>query len=129
MILDSSAVIAILQGEAERQAFLQAIIRDERRIMAAPTLLETSMVLASRILGDALPGLDEFLERTKIAIIPFTADHAAAARQAFLRYGKGRHPAGLNFGDCIAYATAKIEREPLLFKGSDFRLTDIEAAL
>ncbi len=129
MILDSSAVIAILQSEAERQAFLQAIIRDERRIMAAPTLLETSMVLASRILGDALPGLDEFLERTKIAVIPFTAAHAAVARDAFLRYGKGRHPAGLNFGDCIAYATAKIEREPLLFKGNDFRLTDVDAVL
>lgn len=73
--------------------------------------------------------VDEFLRTAEIEPVPFTADHAAVARQAFLRYGKGRHPAGLNFGDCIAYATARLEAMPLLFKGDDFRLTDIEPAI
>lgn len=72
--------------------------------------------------------LDALIGVLKIDPVPFTADHTAVARSAFLRYGKGRHPAGLNFGDCISYATAKLEAMPLLFKGDDFRLTDIEAA-
>jgi ribonuclease VapC len=76
-----------------------------------------------------LDRLDQFLRTASIEIVPFTADHAAVARQTFLRYGKGRHPAALNFGDCIAYATARLEAMPLLFKGDDFRLTDIEAAV
>lgn len=73
--------------------------------------------------------LDQFLRTASIETVPFTADRAAVARQTFLRYGKGRHPAALNFGDCIAYATARLEAMPLLFKGDDFRLTDIEAAV
>lgn len=87
------------------------------------------MVLAGGWQDEILDRLDDFLRTASIETIPFTADHAAVARHAFLRYGKGRHPAALNFGDCIAYATARLEAMPLLFKGDDFRLTDIEAAV
>ena len=87
------------------------------------------MVLAGGRQDGILDRLDRFLHTASIETIPFTADHAIVARQAFLRYGKGRHPAALNFGDCIAYATARLEAMPLLFKADDFRLTDIEAAV
>ena len=87
------------------------------------------MVLTGLHRSDMMEELDAFLRTASIETIAFTADHAAVARQAFLRYGKGRHPAALNFGDCIAYATARLEAMPLLFKGDDFRLTDIEAAV
>ena len=84
------------------------------------------MVLAGGWQDEILGRLDDFLSTASIETIPFTTDHAAVARQAFLRYGKGRHPAALNFGDCIAYATARLEAMPLLFKGDDFRLTDMK---
>ena len=87
------------------------------------------MVMAGKKATDGLAALDAFLAETRIETIPFTAQHAAVAREAFLRFGKGRHPAGLNFGDCIAYAAARLEMMPLLFKGEDFRRTGIEAAI
>lgn len=87
------------------------------------------MVLVGGWQDEIVDRLDAFLRVASIETISFTADHAAVARQAFLRYGKGRHPAALNFGDCIAYAVARLEAMPLLFKGNDFRLTDIEAAV
>jgi ribonuclease VapC len=128
VIIDTSAVVAVLRNEPEREQFAEAIAGAGRRSMAAPNLLETAMVLAGRQEDAILERLDAFLREASIRIQPFSADHAAAARHAFLRYGKGRHKAALNFGDCIAYAAAKLEAEPLLFKGEDFRLTDIEAA-
>jgi ribonuclease VapC len=97
--------------------------------MAAPTLLEASLVIIGRKGKAASAGLDSFLVRSGIEIISFTAAAANVAVDAFVKYGKGRHPAGLNFGDCISYAMAKTEVMPLLFKGEDFRLTDIEAAI
>ena len=87
------------------------------------------MVLSGRRGQAPVDALDAYLRKAGISVLPFTADHALLARQAFLRYGKGRHKAGLNFGDCIAYAAAKLEGMPLLFKGDDFALTDVEAAL
>ena len=128
MIVDSSALVAILRNEPERERFVEAIAAAPSRSMAAPNFLEASMVLAGRQEDAILERLDAFMREASIRILPFTAEHAAAARHAFLRYGKGRHKAGLNFGDCIAYAAAKLEAEPLLFKGEDFRLTDVEAA-
>jgi ribonuclease VapC len=128
VIIDSSAVIAVLRNEPEREQFAEAIAAAVSRSMAAPNVLETAMVLAGRQEDAILERLDAFLREASVRIQPFSAEHAAAARHAFLRYGKGRHKAGLNFGDCIAYAAAKLEAEPLLFKGEDFRLTDIEAA-
>ncbi|WP_192259999.1 type II toxin-antitoxin system VapC family toxin [Mesorhizobium caraganae] len=128
MIIDSSVLVAILRLEPGYDRFVLAITQAKRRLLAAPTLLETTMVLAGRREDEILDRLDQFLRTASIETVPFTADHAAVARQTFLRYGKGRHPAALNFGDCIAYATARLEAMPLLFKGDDFRLTDIEAA-
>ncbi|MGX5828203.1 type II toxin-antitoxin system VapC family toxin [Mesorhizobium sp. 43Arga] len=129
MIIDSSALIAILRLEPGYERFVLAITQARRRLLAAPTFLETTMVLAGGRQDEILDRLDHLLHTASIETIPFTADHAVVARQAFLRYGKGRHPAALNFGDCIAYATARLEAMPLLFKGDDFRLTDIEAAV
>ncbi|MBN9220472.1 MAG: type II toxin-antitoxin system VapC family toxin [Mesorhizobium sp.] len=129
MIIDSSALVAILRAEPGHERFALAIAQARRRLIAAPTFLETTMVLAGGWQDEILDRLDDFLRTASIETIPFTADHAAVARHAFLRYGKGRHPAALNFGDCIAYATARLEAMPLLFKGDDFRLTDIEAAV
>jgi ribonuclease VapC len=129
MIIDSSVLVAILRLEPGYDRFVLAITQAKRRLLAAPTLLETTMVLAGRQEDEVLDRLDQFLRTASIETVPFTADHAAVARQTFLRYGKGRHPAALNFGDCIAYATARLEAMTLLFKGDDFRLTDIEAAV
>ncbi|WP_027058706.1 type II toxin-antitoxin system VapC family toxin [Mesorhizobium loti] len=129
MIIDSSVLVAILRLEPGYERFVLAITQARKRLLAAPTFLETTMVLAGGRQDDILDRLDRFLYTASIETIPFTADHAVVARQAFLRYGKGRHPAALNFGDCIAYATARLEAMPLLFKGDDFRLTDIEAAV
>jgi ribonuclease VapC len=128
MVIDSSALVAIFKLEPEAERFNTIIANAGTKIIAAPTALETAMMLSS-IYGAAVSTrLDSYISGASIVTRSFTADHAAVARQAFLRYGKGRHPAGLNFGDCIAYATARLEAMPLLFKGGDFRLTDIEAA-
>ena len=129
MIVDSSALVAIMRNEPEWEALAQAMNEASVRLLPAPTLLETTMVLAGSHRDDMMVELDNFLLESAIQTIPFTADHAAAARAAFLRYGKGRHPAALNFGDCIAYSAAKLENLPLLFKGDDFRRTDIRAAI
>lgn len=129
MVIDSSVLVAILRAEPGYLVFADAITAAKDRFAAAPALLESSMVLSDRKGSTILPRLDSFLRELHIDLIPFTAEHAVVARDAFLRYGKGRHPAALNFGDCIAYATAKLERMPLLFKDGDFRKTDIEPAL
>lgn len=129
MIVDSSALLAILTEEEDAIVLNRAIARAVTCAISAPTLLETSMVLSGRRGQDTIDALDAYMSKAGISILPFTADHALIARQAFLRYGKGRHTVGLNFGDCIAYAAAKLEGMPLLFKGDDFRQTDVEAAL
>jgi ribonuclease VapC len=129
MIVDSSALVAILRAEPDRETYLRAITNAQQRMIAAPTLLETTMVLAGGRDTAILEQLDAFVLQARLQVLPFTAAHATVAREAFLRYGKGRHPAGLNFGDCIAYATARLEGLPLLFKGEDFRRTDIASAL
>jgi ribonuclease VapC len=126
MIVDSSAVVAILRAEPDAPVYSQAIEQARRKLMAAPTFLETAMVVIGRKGEAAGAGIERFLLRSGIEIVPFTPAAARVAAAAFVRYGKGRHPAGLNFGDCISYALAKTELMPLLFKGDDFRLTDIE---
>ena len=128
MVIDSSAIVAILRLEPEASRFSRLISRSDSRRIAGPNLLEITMVMSNQFGEASIVLVDGFLASAGIDIIPFTAEHAAVARQAFLRYGKGRHPAGLNFGDCIAYATARLEMMPLLFKGDDFRHTDVEAA-
>ena len=128
MIVDTSAVLAILFHESDAERYARAITMASPRRMSVATLLETTIVLESRSGAAAGHELDAFLEEAAIELQPVTPAHAQAARRAWRRFGKGNHPAGLNFGDCFAYALAEATREPLLFKGQDFELTDIEVA-
>jgi ribonuclease VapC len=130
IVVDSSALVAIMRGEPEAGLFLETIASADALLLSPVNYLETSMVLAGPK-GDAAVWhpLEAFLVRANIAVAPFDQEQARAAREAFLRFGKGRHPAALNFGDCAAYALAKARRAPLLFKGEDFSKTDIAPAL
>lgn len=125
MTIDTSAVVAIIKDEPEKSQFVSLIEGATRRIMSAVSVLEATMVLESQKGNDASYDLDRFLRHTSIEIVPFDRDQLIEARIALRRYGKGRHPAGLNFGDCASYALAQWSGEPLLFKGSDFGLTDV----
>ena len=128
--IDTSALIAIFRLEPEADAFLRAIVAAEARAMSALSLLETSMVMSGGARdAAALEPLDEFLREAGVEIVAFDAEHARLARAAFLRYGKGRHKAGLNLGDCASYALAISRSAALLFKGDDFSRTDVTAAL
>ena len=125
MILDTSALLAILQNEPERRSFNAAIEDAASRSMSTATFVETSIVIGARYGGDGLRDLDLFIAKAEIVLVPVDAEQAHAARDAFLRFGKGRHPAGLNYGDCFSYALAKTLGEPLLYKGNDFSQTDV----
>lgn len=129
MVIDTSALLAILWNEPERRLFNEAIEEAASRVMSVATFVEASMVMESRSGSAGLSDLDHFIERAGIALIPVDAEQGKMARRAFSRFGKGRHPAGLNYGDCFAYALANVRGEPLLFKGSDFSLTDIVFAV
>lgn len=126
--VDTSALIAILQDEDEAAHFMAIIAASSTRLMSATTVLEASLVIAGRGGTAALAELDQFVDRTPLEVVPFDYRLAVIARDAFLRYGKGRHPAALNFGDCASYALAKSRDVPLLFKGDDFSRTDVRAA-
>ncbi|MFZ1108407.1 MAG: type II toxin-antitoxin system VapC family toxin [Rhodomicrobium sp.] len=128
--IDSSALVAIFQKEPDALLFAEAIGASDSAVVSAVTCFETSMVLAGRVLDEtAWRLLDALIARAKIEIVSFDAAQARIAREAFLKYGKGRHAAGLNFGDCAAYALAKSKGAPLLYKGADFAKTDIVSAL
>ena len=135
ILLDSSALVALVAAEREAPAVFQTIVDAGSCAVGAPTLLETAMVLAKRRSGgtkgdDGLHGaaldLPLVLARFEVAVLPFGQDHWPVAWAAFLRYGKGRNPAGLNFGDCLAYAVAKLSGLPLLCLGGDFPKTDLK---
>ena len=128
MVLDSSALIAIIEGEKERSAFIQMLSASATRLVGAPTMLEASMVVLTRKGEERLQDLRDFCAEAEIETVPFTTEHFELAIDAFRRFGKGRDRAGLNFGDCCAYARAKATGEPLLFKGDDFAKTDIDSA-
>ena len=130
IVIDSSALVAILRNEPDALLFAEAIGAADSAIVSAVNFFEISMVLAGSAHGGTvwIP-LDALLIRAKIAVIPFDTEQAGFARAAFLKYGKGRHPAALNFGDCAAYALAKSKGIPLLYKGADFAKTDIVSAL
>lgn len=128
MILDTSAVLAILLSEAESSQFMQAIYGAEVRRISAANFVELSMVAEGQYGPEAGRQLDMFLRRAEVEIEAVTVEQAHLARQAFLDFGKGRHPAKLNFGDCFAYALAKTTGEALLFKGRDFGRTDVRVA-
>jgi ribonuclease VapC len=129
IVVDSSALVAILNDEPERRQFIDLIVDHGDPRVSASTYLETSMVMELRIGNRAGRELDALLEDVGISIIPFDHVQAKIARDAFRLYGKGLHPAALNFGDCFSYALAKWLNAPLLFKGKDFALTDIKRAL
>ncbi len=125
MVVDTSAILAILHNEPERRRFTEAIEAAAVVRMSAATFVEASLVVESRFGADGLRDLDRLLELAEVEITSLDVRQARAARDAFSRYGRGRHPAGLNFGDCLSYALARVLGEPLLCKGGDFPLTDI----
>ena len=128
MILDTSALIAVLFAEPEADAFIRLIHDADRCLISAGSFLELSIVIERQAGPEAARQCDMFFRRAGIIIEPFTVEQAHIARQAFHDFGKGRHRAGLNFGDCFAYALSKVTGEPLLFKADDFKKTDIAGA-
>ena len=128
MVIDTSAIVAILRNEPEAMRLERALVADQIRLVPATCVLEARLVLVSRRGEHALAEIDLWLNKIEAAIIAVDADLVDLATQGWLTYGKGRHPAALNFADCISYALSKRADEPLLFIGNDFVQTDIEAA-
>ncbi len=129
MIVDTSAIMAILQKEPEAPAFGAALTEGARIAISAATLVELCVVAESRAGAAVWAEVEALMADAAIEVAPFTAEQAALAREGWRRFGKGRHPAGLNLGDCFAYALAQERGEPLLFKGEDFARTDVRRAL
>lgn len=128
MVLDTSAVIAILLGESPATRLVSAIRSDPLRSISTATVVESSLVLLGRYREVAEPQLDLFLREIGAEVVPVGEEHARLARDAASRFGRGRHPAALNFGDCFSYALAVARNEPLLFVGDDFARTDVPVA-
>lgn len=128
IVLDTSALIAILRAEDDAGRFTQAIGDADGCLVSAVGYFEASMVLIGRGPGERADPLDALVRRAAIQIVPYDLDLAHESRAAFVRYGKGRHPAALNFGDCVSYALARSRGLPLLYKGGDFAKTDVVSA-
>ncbi len=126
MVLDSSAIVAILLAQPQRKQLLDRIDASAIVVVGAPTVVESAMVLTAGLKRDARPLINGFLQKLEAEIVPFSGEHYEAAIDAFQRYGKGRHAAALNFGDCLTYAVARISQLPVLCTGDDFSRTDIE---
>jgi ribonuclease VapC len=129
LILDSSAVVSMIIEEPGHHRLLDATADAAEVAIGAPTLVETDMVMVGRF---GLPGqalVAQFLERNDVVVVAFDEAHRHASAEAFIRYGKGRHSASLNYGDCMTYAIARVAEHPLLFIGKDFAKTDIPVAL
>ena len=129
MVIDTSVIAAILFGEDDADRFADAMAADPIRLLSAGTALECSIVVESDLGEEGGRELDLLMLRVGIEVVPFTADQLAVARRAYRTFGKGRHPAALNYGDCFGYALSITSGEPLLFKGSDFAKTDVRSAL
>ena len=129
MVVDTSAIVAAVASESDASRYREAMLSASFVAMSSVSVLESRSVLQSRYGPDAVAAFGSALEAASIVVVPFDAEIADAAFDAFLRFGKGRHPAGLNIVDCAAYATAKAMQHPLLFKGNDFSRTDVESAL
>jgi ribonuclease VapC len=130
VIVDSSALIALLTQEPEADAFADAIARAKAPLLSAATYVETAVVIDARRNPALSRAFDRFLEENRLSVEPVTSAQARIAREAYRDFGRGSgHPAQLNFGDCFAYALARDKNLPLLFKGDDFRRTDVDAAL
>lgn len=126
MVIDTSALLAILQNEPERRSLNEAIEAAETRVMSVANYVEVSIVIETRHGAEGMRELDRFIERAGIELVGVDVEQANLARDAFCRFGKGRHAAALNFGDCFAYALARALGQPLLFKGDDFSKTDLD---
>jgi ribonuclease VapC len=118
--LDTSALLALLLDEPEAEGFRAAVEEDTTRLVSAATLLETALVIEARKGEPGGRELDALIQKADVVVVPVDAEHVSEARKAYRRFGKGRHAAGLNFGDVFAYALARTSGEPLLFKGDDF---------
>jgi ribonuclease VapC len=129
MVLDTSALLALLLDEPEADSYRVALEEDQTRLVAAATLLETAIVIEARKGEAGGRELDLLIHKAAIVIVPIDAEHVAEARRAYRRFGRGRHAAGLNFGDVFAYALARTSGEALLFKGEDFSKTDVGRAV
>jgi ribonuclease VapC len=128
MFIDPSALLAILQDEPDRRAFNELIEAANQRRLSTASFVELSIVIETRRGAEGIRDLDLFLATASIELVAFDAVQARFAREAFRRFGKGRHLAGLNLGDCFSYALVRALDEPLLFKGDDFPFTDVTAA-
>ncbi len=129
MIVDTSALVAILRKETGFEVYYDVIRREEALALSSVSYLETGILFATRFAAEGLRDLDAFLQTLQIETIPFSAEQSRIAVDAYSVYGKGRHRAGLNFGDCASYALAIERDEPLLYKGEDFSHTDVRSAL
>jgi ribonuclease VapC len=129
MVIDTSALVAMLNNEPEAERFETAVEADHVRLMSTASYLETAIVIETRLGEPGGRELDLWLHRAAVDLVGVDSDHADAARVAYRMYGKGQHRAGLNYGDCFSYALAKVSGQPLLFKGDDFALTDIRGVL
>lgn len=125
MVIDTSAILAILLGEPKARSFASAIANDPRRLVSSVSTLEAAIVIHSRKGRDGVQALDELFRSAALTVVSFSPEQALLARQAYQKLGKGHHPAGLNLGDCCSYALAQSSEEPLLFKGRDFARTDV----
>jgi ribonuclease VapC len=125
MVLDTSALLAVLQDEPERRSFNEAIEAADSAALSVASFVEASIVIEARHGADGLRALDRFIERAGIVVAVVDLEQGKVARDAFSRFGRGRHAAALNFGDCFSYALATVLGEPLLFKGEDFARTDV----
>ncbi|BAY17349.1 PilT protein [Anabaenopsis circularis NIES-21] len=125
MVIDPSAILAIIYGEPEELIFIQLIDESEDCLLSSPGYVEASIVLGNKHGKQGLENLNLLITALSIIIVPFNVEQAHLASEAFLKFGKGRHPAKLNMGDCFSYALAKSTNQPLLFKGNDFIHTDI----
>ncbi|MCK5719676.1 MAG: type II toxin-antitoxin system VapC family toxin [Thiomargarita sp.] len=129
MVIDSSALIAILESEPEAEQLAETIEQDQVRLISAVSVVETTIVIENRRGDDGVKALNLLMDKIAIEIISVTAEHTTIACQAYRDFGKGKHSAKLNFGDCFSYAAAKLWDEPLLFKGNDFNKTDIDCCI
>ncbi len=126
MVIDASALLAILLGEPETEEFSRSIAGDSKRLVSALSALEAAIVIHARKGPAGLRELDLLVHSTSAIVVSFDADQVLLARSAYEKYGKGHHPAALNLGDCCSYALSLSSGEPLLFKGNDFSKTDVE---
>lgn len=129
MIIDTSAVLAILFDEEDAERYANAISKAEVCRMSAASFVEAAIVVEAQTDATGSRQFDAFVRQAEIVVEPVSEEQAHVARQAYTDFGKARHPAGLNFGDCFSYALAKVTGEPLLYKGDDFPKTDVEGAL